>query len=157
MKTQKSKSLLTKLTNLLGGVALATMVLSLGAFGLVYLLFFTPILLLPTVDWIGRNYLDRVVANDASGIAAMAKNEENRGCVRGEAEREIATYGGASIRNVRVAVRPGEGSDDRIEWTIVSFDYRQPQTDLWQAGEITMMTNNRYNNSPIRSLNCIGG
>jgi hypothetical protein len=149
----KSKSVLT---NLLGSVVLVSAITIVGLLVISWF-FHAPILLFPSADRIGRDYLDRIIDMDLDGIAAMAKDDENRECVRAEGEDGIVAYGGVKVRNVSVSTRSGEGSDDRIEWTIVNFEYRQSHGDSWRSGEITIMTNNRYNSLLWRSLNCIGG
>ncbi len=113
--------------------------------------------LFPSVETLGRDYLDRIIGRDLGGIAKLAYDSESSGCVKHAALRSIELYGGATVRNVRVTSEPGKGSDDRIEWTIVKFDYRQPHHQSWQTGEVLLMTNNRYNRTMRRSLHCVGG
>jgi hypothetical protein len=128
--------------------------------GLLVMLFWRDLLPFPSAESIGRNYLDRIIASDPNNIEKMANDNEYLSCIRLEALGDIAKYGGATVRNVRVSTESGTGSDDRLEWTIIKFDYQkieQIDGNPWQQGKITIMTSNSNNNTLFRSIHCIGG
>lgn len=107
----------------------------------------------PSTADLAEQYLSAVVASDerqASDLADLGCQE----LVRNHAREDIQQLGGAEIRNVRVRVENGTGSDTGVQFAWVNFEYRKHSQTFWQSGEVSVMTD--FEGMAPRHLICGG-
>jgi hypothetical protein len=107
----------------------------------------------PSNETMARRYLDAVQRQDLERAVELA----GPGCaalVRETAQADIATYGGAEVRDVDIQAQPGTGSDDKIRFVTLTFEYRRAGVTDWQAGRLRILTD--YDPPGFRYVTCGG-
>jgi hypothetical protein len=109
----------------------------------------------PTTQALTQKYLDAVLQQDAEVAVALAET----GCqrqVRQKAQKDIAHFGGAQIRNIAIQITHGTGSEETVEFGWATFDYRQSDQTEWQSGKIEVVTLVPRGWGSTRVLSCGG-
>lgn len=105
---------------------------------------------LPTTDTLAHWYLDEVVKGASTELDTQYLH-----CDDYYVSRDCASYRGAEIRNVIVAVSPCGGSSDTIEFALVHFEYRQSGDEIWQSGSLMPLLQSDFQPFGSRSLACV--
>ena len=94
-----------------------------------------------STEVLAQKYLQAVLEEDFQ--AAIALTNPNLQCYHDISElinQDIAQFGDADIKNVIIETKYNEGSDEGMEFAIVSFDYRKHNGSDWQQGKMRLMT-----------------
>jgi hypothetical protein len=104
-------------------------------------LFVGPLFCFPSTQTQARRYL-HAVANENAGAAAALAPEADwcSETMAQDARRDVRQFGGSQLRKVEILTYYSTGSDESIECGWIHFEYRQVGQDLWQKGEIRLMT-----------------
>jgi len=107
----------------------------------------------PSTETLARKYTDAIIDGDVERAVELA----SPGCrrlVEEDAQQDIQQYGGAEVRDIRVEVVDGTGSDEEYQIAFVTFEYRPESQTTWQAGKISLSTD--YEPIGFRQLSCGG-
>ena len=95
----------------------------------------------PSTKALARHYLDAVMQHDVERAVELALAGCQQ-CVRQEAQKDVDRFGGAEIRRLTIKVQSGTGSDQEIEFALITFEYRKDGQSTWQPGEMRITTGN---------------
>ncbi|UBF23614.1 hypothetical protein K9N68_17705 [Kovacikia minuta CCNUW1] len=101
---------------------------------------------------LAKRYLNAVIANDAEQAASLASSY-CKPLIRDKAREDIPKFGGATVRDISIKIKSGNGSDEEVEFAYISFQYRKGNQTSWQLGKISILTNFRPG---LRHLECGG-
>jgi len=95
----------------------------------------------PSTQTQARRYLHAVANENVGAAAALAPGAARCSETMAEdARRDVWQFGGSQLSNVQIETHYNTGSDESIEYGRIHFEYRQVDQDLWQKGEIRLMT-----------------
>jgi hypothetical protein len=106
----------------------------------------------PSTSNLAKRYLNAVITRDIERATSLTSSY-CKPLIRNEAQVDIAKFGGATVRNISIKTKSGNGSDEEVEFAYISFQYRQGNQASWQFGKISIHTDYRPG---LRHLECGG-
>ena len=98
---------------------------------------------IPSAKGIGRAYLLAVLQKDFDHIRGKhhVSLSKEQNCSHQQLLSDIEQYGSSQVRNIAITTEFYSGnSDHQFEVTSIRFKYRISPDNLWQVGEIRLMT-----------------
>ena len=102
---------------------------------------------IPPTDTLARSYLDAVSHGNINAAVALANAGDQvcKNLMQQSAQRDIQLLNGAEVRNVQIAVQPGEGSSESVEFATISFEFRLSPQMAWESGKLHLTTDHDRN------------
>jgi hypothetical protein len=96
----------------------------------------------PSTKAIGRRYLDAVVNKNLSAAVNLARsNEKCRQVLMQDAELDIEEFGGDQIRRIAIEMQYNDGSDNEIQFALITFEHKESGQPHWRPSSMRLFTN----------------
>ena len=95
----------------------------------------------PSTKTIANDYLQAIINKDFEAAFRLGRSREScQDELRDSITMDIKEFGGSEVRDVKIEVYGNTGSDDERQFAEITFSYRYPDQQEWQAAEMQLAT-----------------